>query len=397
MTEEVWGIPLNTEIKTSRSNKARIISLALVLSLTCAGWLTVPARGESNFKIGTSNSYTSVDAKKAFVRKVAEEIIGIDISAYGSIKYTINNLPYVVGSVPYNETDIIFALCRGKLKTDVLVRFVDNKFEGFNLYSNYFYGKYNAPPSPPLLKNKSAIDAITVANDVLSKYKPLLNASYIDHLMPLLNRLSPMNSSQKISDNDVTLSYSRSTLEPQHTSIYFEYSVEGIPSQCVGLCMSISEDGYLTALADTVSLFRIGSTTVSIQEEDAVQMDLSEASQCSNSIGAKIDKTEAKLSLMHSRGGDGLVLYPYWAITFTFDKFYPQFANGPKDVNGYFVGIWADTGEIADSNPQAWYAGKPVNTTSSLLFIPLLCIVAVTTLTLFRRKNKNNKKSSKPI
>jgi hypothetical protein len=372
-----------TRCKLSRSDITRIISFSLVLFLALASCFIARVKADGDFRIGSAGSFLDEESKKVVAMRFVEEIVGIDVDAYDSVSYSVSTQKYPVGSVPYAYTNILIRLCRGNLRTDVVFGFVEHKFDHFNLYSNYFYGPYNAPPHPPLLKPRTTNSTIDVARSILNKYRALVNATYIDRYIPLLDRLTAQNSSEKVSDNDVTLNFRMPTPELPQASIRFEYTVDGLRSPWLHLGMSISEDGLVTALGDSSSLYRIGSTTVTIIGEDAVQIALNNATQYIGSIGAQITKTETELCLDRGKDGDGLTLYPYWGVTFTFDKLYPN------NTDAYYVGIWADTGEIAFSVPQGYYGPLPGNEPlPTWLAIPPFLIAATLAFIAYRKTKR---------
>jgi hypothetical protein len=123
------------------------------------------------------------------------------------------------------------------------------------------------------------------------------------------------------------------------------------------LGMSISKQGYLDWLKDMWGISKMSHSEIKILKQTALQMASDEATAYAKQIGAKIMTANVSFQYINSypeaRGGDPLVLYPSWDIEFTFDKVY---ANS---VSGYFVGIWADTGEIRTATPEGFFGQSP--------------------------------------
>jgi hypothetical protein len=108
----------------------------------------------------------------------------------------------------------------------------------------------------------------------------------------------------------------------------------------------IFENGELTQLTDGWFLFTIGSTTVNISSDKAVELAKNALNSYSWTANGQTVSNFNVLSqpfsvVFHPNTKNSLVLYPQWTVTFYLDKVYPG------NVNGITVELWADTGDIA--------------------------------------------------
>lgn len=128
----------------------------------------------------------------------------------------------------------------------------------------------------------------------------------------------------------------------------------GAPDKCVALHY---ENGFLNYFIDNWDLYKIGSISVNVSEQQAIDIAMAKAKDFTWATvvdnktieGLKYNVTNAmvwtttfasSLFMDNPRGQDHLTLYPMRHIWVSFDKFYPG------NVYGMNVYVWADTGEI---------------------------------------------------
>ncbi len=109
----------------------------------------------------------------------------------------------------------------------------------------------------------------------------------------------------------------------------------------------VFDNGDLESLTDGWFLFTVGSTTVNISSDKAVELaknalhGLQLDRKRHNSFQLQRALPEPVLVVFHPNTKNGLALYPQWTVTFYLDKVYPG------NVNSIYVELWADTGEVA--------------------------------------------------
>jgi hypothetical protein len=105
------------------------------------------------------------------------------------------------------------------------------------------------------------------------------------------------------------------------------------------------DDGILWTFREHWSSFTVGSTTINVSEEEAINLALNAAKDISWTVnGEEIsnftildDPTRTELNM---QARQPLILYPHWRVDLSLDKVYPG------GVSSIAVGIWADTGTI---------------------------------------------------
>jgi len=276
---------------------------------------------------------TSESPEKVKVLTFLENVVGVDMETYETLNF--KSLPEGIG-----ETVIEYTVAsESGNELHGLARFKDGKLIGCTLY---------ALKGEPVLKVSYTEDLLNAARDFLRRCSVYSNASYCDRLTPLLDKIDVLgNYSSKSEEASLYINVNE---KENRVSFEWNYRLNGIeaPSKKVGLSF---EKGLMRGFIDTWGVTTIGSTTVSISEEEAKNIALNTAEEYINNLGASVTKITAKLDFYndrHSGRGDRYTLYPRWSVFLTFDK---QYGN----VTGYHVSMWANTGEVFNADPQGSY------------------------------------------
>jgi hypothetical protein len=105
------------------------------------------------------------------------------------------------------------------------------------------------------------------------------------------------------------------------------------------------DDGILWTVREHWSAFTVGSTTVNVSEEEAINIALNAAKEISWKVnGEKISNftilDDPMRTELNMQARQPLTLYPHWRVDLSLDTVY---LGG---VSSIAVGIWADTGTI---------------------------------------------------
>jgi hypothetical protein len=135
---------------------------------------------------------------------------------------------------------------------------------------------------------------------------------------------------------------------PNNQEVLLMYSQDGVDFSAKSL-RAVYQNGFLTEFTDGWFLLSVGSTQININQQQAIQIALDYAEKYSWTVnGTEITnftilQSEASAQFVpHPRDEASLELIPYWYVTLPLDKVYPE------QVNRIAVGIWADTGEVAN-------------------------------------------------
>ena len=162
-------------------------------------------------------------------------------------------------------------------------------------------------------------------------------------MLALVNTMQSM----EIKEGNVKLNV---TVSGDDAHVLMMYTENGIDYSPKSLSL-IFENRVLKELTDGWFLFTIGSTTVNVSTDRAVELARNALKGYTwNANGDTVSNfkvlSEPVSVIFHPNTKGALALYPQWTVTFYLDKVHPG------GVNSISVGLWADTGEIAQIKTQ---------------------------------------------
>jgi hypothetical protein len=180
------------------------------------------------------------------------------------------------------------------------------------------------------------------AESILQRLSSLDAASYLE---PMRNMLASVNETEnfELTQGNTKLKVSLSGGDGEVMWLYTENGVDFSPKSL----SLVFEDGVLKKLTDGWYMWKIGSTTVNISNDEAIAIARNAARGFSwNADGEEVTDfnvlEDPVSAVFHpTPREDPLSLVPYWYITLYLDKVYPG------GINRIGVGLWADTGEVA--------------------------------------------------
>ena len=283
------------------------------------------------------------------VLHLVEELSDVNVSAYELSSVVVVNETHPVSHITTGVSiDLRRLDASGEL--GILARFIDGRFEGYNLY---FYHDGDLV----LLKDRPRPgDPKEVAMQVLDRCLAtgLFNASFYEVVSLLLSQVSP-DKNQTVLDEEHDMALEVEVRTKWSECVFRWYWAKGeLKAKGKGLAIYIDMDMMVVKIFSFAwPFYKIGSTDINVSEEEAVQMALEEAEEVINETGAKVKDIDTEL-VMGSRV-DYFTLYPIWLIWIWFDGFYEYGCE--KNVIGYHVAIWADTGEIKTKETVALIGG----------------------------------------
>jgi hypothetical protein len=130
------------------------------------------------------------------------------------------------------------------------------------------------------------------------------------------------------------------------TEFFWMYTEKGIDFSAKSLRMTF-DNRVLTALTDGYFLFTVGNADLNINQNQAVTIAENHLKTLTWTINGtqtsnfNANSTLSAQMLPHPRS-NSVALVPYWYIILHLDNIYPG------GINQAAVGIYADTGEVAD-------------------------------------------------
>ena len=231
------------------------------------------------------------------------------------------------------EQIMTYSLTSSDSKMDVVFRFRNNQLSRYQIIMVEGSPVYSQP------QPSSVLDT---AKGVLGRLGAYEDISYLANMSSMLSLVKTAVQSIEITEGNIKLNVTTSGDNGQILMMYTENDVDFSPKSL----SLVFNNGELTSLTDGWFLFTIGSTTVNVSSDKAIQLAtnaLKGYSWTANGTTVSDFKVlpQPVSVVFHPNTKNGLALYPQWTVTFYLDKVYPG------GVNSLIVELWADSGDIA--------------------------------------------------
>ncbi len=263
------------------------------------------------------------------------DVIGLDMSRYTvQLVGNSSDQPEIYGGL--TQQTLTYSLESNESTAQFVCTFIDGLLTRYALYpleGPVFYSK-------PLSSN-----LVSAAKEILQRNVLLdSNSDLIQRASNVLDKVTDVKSSN-ITTDDLTLQIIKSD---ELVSFIWWQTVNGIEFP-LWLSINFANDRF-KGFSDRSSLYHIGSSSVNISKEEAIQItkDLAKDQstiKVSTTDGAYKEITfnltdEHLVSELQVSSRDPFTMYPLWYVRFYFDNPY-------GGTDGFQAGIWADTGEVA--------------------------------------------------
>jgi len=264
-----------------------------------------------------------------------QDVVQIDVS-----KYQENLLSRTVETRSDGVIEEIthYALTSTGSKLDVIFTFHNNRLAQYRLV---------AVEGAPIYSQAQSHIVLDTANYMMERLRVYQKGDYLEDMSRILAKTTA-SPSIEIKEGNLKLSANfTSEDDAQITIMYTENNVDFAPKS-----LSLEFQGRtLTRLSDDYSLYTIGSTTMKIPSERAVELArnaINGFSYSANGLTLSNFKTisdPAPVVTFQPSTKSDLALYPQYRVIFYLDRVY---------ANNYYriaVTVWADTGEVATIQP----------------------------------------------
>jgi DNA-binding transcriptional ArsR family regulator len=267
-----------------------------------------------------------------------EDVVQIDLTDYHAT--LLNNTVEVredLGGVV--EEILIYSLTNSDSQITMVLRFRNRELSRYQM--SLFEGSLvYAQPQP--------FSVLDVAKGLIQRYSSFRGDAYVEKMS---NMLAAVNASEdtEITDGDTKLQLS---ISGNNAEILWLCTENGVDFSPKSLYLHF-ENNVLTELTDGWSLFTIGTTTVTVTQEQAIQKARDAVQdftwEADGTVVSDFNVLQEPVSVIFhpTTRGENLALIPYWQVTLYLDKVYPG------GINRLVVGIWADTGEVRRIVPQS--------------------------------------------
>ena len=267
---------------------------------------------------------------------IIRDVVQIDITKYQTtlLSDTVEDRSDLGGVV---EEILKYSLTSSESKIDLVLRFRNNHFSLYQL--SLIEG---VPPYAPIYVQPQPTDILEATRGLIERYKSITSDPYLEEMSRLLASANETNNEQTLGNTKL-----RMTINGDNAEVLLLYTANGVDFSAKSLRL-VFQKHVLQELSDDWFLYKVGSTQVNVSKEQAIQIARNAAKNFEwNASGVQVsnfnvlEEPVSAVFFPHPRT-ESLTLVPYWYITLYLDREYPG------GVNSIAVGVWADTGEVAN-------------------------------------------------
>jgi hypothetical protein len=272
------------------------------------------------------------------VANFLENVTKIDVSSYtlASSGAQSDTLSWRNDFGGVAEENVRYSLSSTYSNLNVLLRYRNNHFCKYTL---------TMVESAPIFSQLQPNDVLQNAKYTLSRYKAYAGDSYLTNMSNILNSIGVLNETS-VTQGNIKLNVNLTALNT--VTFTWMYTVNGEDFETKGVKM-VFQNNILTEMSDGYYLFTIGSTQLSVDRETAITIAKDYVKTMSYQIGGQtisgftpLDEPIKPPDFAAHNRGNSVALYPYWYVQFKLTQTYDG------GINEVSVGIWVDTGKIAD-------------------------------------------------
>jgi DNA-binding transcriptional ArsR family regulator len=270
------------------------------------------------------------------VMTVLRDVVQLDVTQYDLtlLSNTVETRSDLGGVV---EEILKYSLTNSRSKIDIDLRFRDTHF---SLYE--FTLLEGVPPFDPIFTEPQPTGILEAARGIIDRYKASINDPYLEEMSTLLASTNDTNNEHTLGNTKFKV-----TTNGDSAEVVLLYTENGVDFTSKRIRL-VFQNNILQYFSDDWFFFEVGSTQVNISQEQAVQIARTAADNFEwNADGETVSNFNvlsepvSALFFPHART-EPRVLFPYWYITLYLDREYPG------GVNSIAVGVWADTGDVAN-------------------------------------------------
>ena len=265
-------------------------------------------------------------------------VLGIDTSHY-DVTLTSNDVEKRADLGGVVEQILQYSLTSGDSKFNVIFRFRDNKLSRYQI---------TLVEGEPVYVEAQPVNVLDSARQLVERFKFYETAPYLDNMSRVAESLNTLANAE-VTDGNTKLAV---TISGEEVVVLWMYTENGVDFSPKSLRL-IFENGVLTDMLDGWYLFRVENTNLEVSSDKAIQI----ARTAVNGFKWDANGTEVSrftvlsspvYAIFHPLPRDSpLALVPYWQVTLCLDQVYPG------GFNRIAVGVWADTGAVAEIRPTS--------------------------------------------
>jgi hypothetical protein len=309
-----------------------MVAVLLLSSFGVYQFVTITVLAENQAKLEAENQQLlSWGIGAGTVADMLRDVVLLDTNHY-KIALQSNTLEYRE-DFDVAEEVLRYSFSSANGTFNVNLRFRENHLSRYQLTD-----ATNTPQTTQI----AASSNLEAAQATLQRYTTYSGDSYLSGMAQLLNTVNTTEGTTVTSGNlKLQITVTGSSAE-----YLWMYTQNGVDFSAKSLRMTFN-NGVLTALTDGYFLFTVGNTDLNItnaQAEATAKTYVEDMSWTINGTavnGFSVQRTVSSELLPHPRG-DSVALVPYWYVVMELGQTY---AGGFDHAS---VGVWADTGKVAD-------------------------------------------------
>lgn len=323
---------------SSKKKLSAVLAVVVIVVLALTLFWAIPYINSS------SSAEKSVQDKAILALK---DIVGLDLT-----KYNVSLSTHIIGLSPYNGSRVEDVTCNIQSNQSgnfLLARFVNGTLTSIDLTSlNRSYT--NQLPTDPIKSSKVLLARLQEYYSNPAYFKPMIDTLGSQTNLNTFNQTVGNMKSQAVSHTEF-IQVNQTLNTSTYTSVSFMYVFGDVLDSPKSIVFSF-RDGYLVSIGNSWELYQIGSQTINVSREQAINTAMEQGNNATtNGLKLRNQDIRADLSL---REREPFVLYPFWFVDLPLASQSQPSSNDQTFVHAFTewqVGIWADTGTIVFSHP----------------------------------------------
>ena len=268
--------------------------------------------------------------------RIIRDVVQIDVSKYQTtlLSDTVEQRSDLGDVV---EEILKYSLVNSESKIDLVLRFRNDHFSLYQLTLVEGLLQY-----APIFTQPQSGSVLEATKGLIERYESVTNDPYLYEMSTLLASTNETSSELVLGNTKLTI-----TVNGDNSEVLLQYTANGVDFSAKSVRF-VFQKHVLTEFSDDWSLYQVGSTQVSVSKDQAIQIARNAAKNFEwNASGVQVSnfavlqEPVSAVFFPHPRT-ELLTLVPYWYVTLYLDRVYPG------GVNSITVGVWADTGEVAN-------------------------------------------------
>jgi len=277
-------------------------------------------------------SWSSAEMAMTVIRDIAQ----IDITRYRTtlLSNSVEERPDLGG---ITEDILRYSFETEDSNIDITLRFRNDHFSLFQL--SIVEG---IPPFAPIYSEPQSTDVIDATRNLIDRYRSVSNEPYLEEMSELLAIANETSEEQTLGNVKLKM-----TIHGESAEVLLSYTSNEYAFSAKSLLL-VYQNHVLKEISDDWFLYTVADVPVNVTGDQAIQIARNATEEFDWTVDGEtvsdftvLAEPVSAVFFPHPRT-DAFTLVPYWYVTLYLNREYPG------GVNSITVGVWADTGEVAN-------------------------------------------------